>query len=1500
MKRFMSLLLTVVMVLGMLPAMSLTASAASVDSWDELRAALEADDDAVITVTKDIKGESKKDLEDEIGTGSSPFDTVVVKGNKTLDLNGNEVYYKDKNGFYVWSSQDEINIENRSVMFRIPEGASLTVKDSKGDGKIQFDSQMVKAQPLELACYCYYVGVSRRDVFDVSGKLTINGGIIEAGSTHRQWIVNGEEIESENVGADGIAKAKIAVDSDGYYFISGGDGRFDGYARHMIWGSAVSVKSGGVLSVNSGELIGRGSGLYNESYYRQRQKETLPFVFSRDELIEVEEGATVHINGGKFTANGGANIFGGNADKADVNVDCGEFRVDKHDHVRSLTTKSYRKAGGWEESYCTQIALEGTYGAINLPSGSVNSRADKYDSATDKVNGKSVETMAAYRSKESTERKNSSGSTALPEYLKYEYRNTGTYSSAQWVTWDGVSDLVLIAPSDLKHYFTDRDDMRSAGYKYSYEWCIYTGHDDHNGTVNKKLEKCFIFNLSDKEPTDQYTLNLNALPNGEKIDWSKTDQWTVQFRTVEKAPDDTIIIRAIPSKVNLRPALAFKDQSPAMTKGSTTAWLKTTVGQSYTYSFDNEECPDGYTVEKSARMEALIPDATITPITATEKNDRPINIAYTFQKAGWYTLTQTMRLKNSAGDTTSSLTHTFHIYASDIPPVTPEITLQPESVHSCKAGTSVTLSAQAKDAASARWQRISKDGTVTYLDAVFNAATGKATLTTTAGGVSNGAKFYCEFRSEDDVVTLTEAAIICCAPTVTNGTAVTVAPGGRAYLNVTATGCEHYASDNGWYKNGQKLTNGSKYYAMGTTLAVENVTAADAGTYTYKYVTTHGDTATGTAELKVAEPVDTTYINTFEIYMDDVVFGKKAPLIAQVPGGVGYRVKSVEWTAGVNADQIITASSAVAKITLAKNGTKQFKGNSEGDLVGTLNGITARIYGVTTPQDEITVTITFGGYGTSFKVEMPESDAVSVTTEKLTFSKGKAYTAADGMKLAGTFTCDHDDLASAYHHTGMSYTVESTSGSKMPEGLTLNRDGSITGTPTAEGIYTVVILAHSANAALTPSDGSGFAVKTVTLEVVDDHEHSFVKQSTTATCEQDGTATYACACGEKSTAHEPKLGHDWEEWTVLTAATCTESGEQKRVCKRDSSHAETTIVPAAGHTESAAWKSDETHHWKTCTVAACGEQITDTRAAHQYGEDNSCDICGHIKQAEDDEPLPSFSVSIASSENGIVQTESAAAEPGSTVKLVVIPEAGYKLGSLVIKSDGVSFTPEKNGTYDFIMPYGDVTVEAIFVKTLPIPDCPRDITCPMYDFKDLVMNNWYHDGIHFCVDRGLMNGTGTTTFAPNMTTSRAMIVTILWRLEGSPIVSYDMDFSDVAAGSWYTDAVRWAASKGIVEGYGNGKFGTNDPITREQMATIMYRYAKYKGYDVSAATDLNAYGDAANVNSWAVEAMQWACGVGLIQGVVSGSVTNLAPTGSATRSQAATILYRFCDAYVHN
>ena len=162
-----------------------------------------------------------------------------------------------------------------------------------------------------------------------------------------------------------------------------------------------------------------------------------------------------------------------------------------------------------------------------------------------------------------------------------------------------------------------------------------------------------------------------------------------------------------------------------------------------------------------------------------------------------------------------------------------------------------------------------------------------------------------------------------------------------------------------------------------------------------------------------------------------------------------------------------------------------------------------------------------------------------------------------------------------------------------------------------------------------------------------------------------------------------------------------------------------------------------------------------------------------------------------------------------------------------------------------------------------------------------------------------MNGIGNGKFDPNGTTSRAMIVTILWRLEGKPVVDYSMQFEDVAQGAWCAEAVRWAAYEGIVTGYSDTVFGTNDPITREQMATIMWRYAMYKGYDVSIgeSTSIHSYGDVSLVGKWAMPAMQWACGSGLIQGATSGNTMNLLPTGSATRIQASVILHRFCVYY---
>ena len=175
-------------------------------------------------------------------------------------------------------------------------------------------------------------------------------------------------------------------------------------------------------------------------------------------------------------------------------------------------------------------------------------------------------------------------------------------------------------------------------------------------------------------------------------------------------------------------------------------------------------------------------------------------------------------------------------------------------------------------------------------------------------------------------------------------------------------------------------------------------------------------------------------------------------------------------------------------------------------------------------------------------------------------------------------------------------------------------------------------------------------------------------------------------------------------------------------------------------------------------------------------------------------------------------------------------------------------------------------------------------------FTDVTEENWFYEAVQYVYDNNLMNGVSSTLFDPNGTMTRAMLVTILYRMEGNPTVTAANAFTDVPADSWYTDAVAWADDHDIVNGVGNGEFAPMDNITREQMAVMLYRYAQYKGYDLNAGADLSAYTDAASISSWALEAMEWANAEGLITGRTA---TTIVPDGTATRAEAATILMRF-------
>ena len=191
--------------------------------------------------------------------------------------------------------------------------------------------------------------------------------------------------------------------------------------------------------------------------------------------------------------------------------------------------------------------------------------------------------------------------------------------------------------------------------------------------------------------------------------------------------------------------------------------------------------------------------------------------------------------------------------------------------------------------------------------------------------------------------------------------------------------------------------------------------------------------------------------------------------------------------------------------------------------------------------------------------------------------------------------------------------------------------------------------------------------------------------------------------------------------------------------------------------------------------------------------------------------------------------------------------------------------------------------------------CPKDETCPLAAFHDVKMNEWYHDGAHFCVECGLMKGVSAGVFAPSSNVTRAQLAAILWRLEGSPATTGGESFLDVAEGAWYTEAIRWAKSEEVVSGYDDEHFGPNDAITREQMVALLYRYAQHKGLDVSIGEDALHFDDTQRISAYAVPAMQWAVGRGIVSGMEQDGSKLLVPKVATTRAQMASLMMRFCE-----
>lgn len=259
---------------------------------------------------------------------------------------------------------------------------------------------------------------------------------------------------------------------------------------------------------------------------------------------------------------------------------------------------------------------------------------------------------------------------------------------------------------------------------------------------------------------------------------------------------------------------------------------------------------------------------------------------------------------------------------------------------------------------------------------------------------------------------------------------------------------------------------------------------------------------------------------------------------------------------------------------------------------------------------------------------------------------------------------------------------------------------------------------------------------------------------------------------------------------------------------------------------------------------------------------------------------PSFPVKISNSGDGVAKVDKSYASAGDKVTITVTPGRNATVQHITVTDeDGerLKLTENRDGTYSFTMPNGAANVYVRFSGSgLPFADVPS--------------GSWYYDDIAYVYDAGLMNGLTATTFGPNLSTTRGMIVTILWRMENEPAAKHGCPFADVRRGSYYKQAIAWASENGIVTGFDASTFAPDRAITREQLAAILFRFAAYRGMDaVTLRENLSSFQDQAAISAYAVSALNWAVGEGLMRGTGD----KLEPTGSATRAQVAAMLRRF-------
>ena len=555
-------------------------------------------------------------------------------------------------------------------------------------------------------------------------------------------------------------------------------------------------------------------------------------------------------------------------------------------------------------------------------------------------------------------------------------------------------------------------------------------------------------------------------------------------------------------------------------------------------------------------------------------------------------------------------------------------------------------------------------------------------------------------------------------------------------------------------------------------------------------------------------------------------------------------------TVTVSNNAIVRANGSAGGITSNSSAEVQYGTGSSttGGIV--FDGNTGTVYGSVTLQEDLEI-----GEGESLTIGQDASLTVSngtTLTNNGTVTTEEGGTVTNNGKIDNSGTLPETiegnqppkitteslndgevdknySLALASDNNPTNWSI--TSGS-LPGGLTLNKStGEISGTPTSAGASTFTV---------TATNDSGSDSKQFSLTI-----------------------------DPKQTVSVTGVTLDQAELSLYTGKTATLTA---------------TVTPENATNKAVTWKSsDDTiatvdNNGKVTAVKEGTATITAT-AADGSGKSATCTVTVEKPYTPPPYIPPTYAVTVPETTGGTVEVSPSRASSGRRVTITTQPAPGYELESLTVldsRGSEIALTAQGDGKYTFTMPSRKVTVQASFAP-VPLP------------FEDVPPGAWYESAVRYAYTHSIMEGMSATTFVPGKSLTRAEAVQVLYNLEDQPTVSESTTFPDLVY-EWYKPAIAWAESTGVVDGYEDGTFQPDQPVTRQEFAQMLYNYAKYKGHDLTAEGDLSAFPDGDSVQEWALSAMSWANGNGLINGHDDGT---LEPGGTTTRAQAASILMRF-------